>query len=313
MYHRGVRFLLFGRGYMASQFLTIYPDATVTHADIADRASVTEALEAVKPDVVINCAGRCGKPNVDWCEDHKEETLRSNVTGPLILLEECGKRDLYWVHLSSGCIYHSFSSSEPRGRVEKLKAFTEDDPPNFFGSFYSRTKAWSDQILQEFPVLQLRLRMPFDATPHPRNLITKVVRYTRVLDVENSLTSLPDFLRAAASLIGKRRTGTYNVVNPGTISPYRIAELYREIVDPTHPFERLTLQDLPSAVKAGRSNCILSTSKLEVEGIKLRPVEEAVREVLESYKEPFERHSSVTLSLSKGPEHCRSHGSTGSP
>jgi dTDP-4-dehydrorhamnose reductase len=41
-------------------------------------------LDEVKPDVVINAAGKTGKPNVDWCEDHKEETLRSNDTGPLV-------------------------------------------------------------------------------------------------------------------------------------------------------------------------------------------------------------------------------------
>ena len=49
-------------------------------------------VEEVTPDVVINCAGKTGRPNVDWCEDHKEETVRANVTGPLILLDECRKQ-----------------------------------------------------------------------------------------------------------------------------------------------------------------------------------------------------------------------------
>jgi len=275
-YDTSMKILLFGgRGFMGQQFLSLYPDAIAPSVDIADAQAVIRTLDEVKPEIVINAAGKTGKPNVDWCEDHKIETLRSNVTGPLVLLEELSKRGMYWVHLSSGCVYQGDNGGG---------GFSEIDPPNFFGSFYSRTKAWSEALLREFPLLILRLRMPFDKTPHARNLIGKLAAYTRVLDVPNSITYLPDFLAAAEKLIAKKRTGIYNMVNAGALSPYRIMELYREIVDPAHTFERLTLNDLPGVVKAGRSNCILSTKKLEGEGIVVRPVEEAVREALVTLK-----------------------------
>lgn len=279
-----MKVLLFGpRGYLGQQFLTLLPDALTSDADIADAPAVGAALDALRPDVVINAAGKTGRPNIDWCEDHREETLRANVTGPLVLLEECGKRGVSWVHLSSGCIYDGDKGGE---------GWSEDDPPNFSGSFYSRTKAWADQILREFPacpersrgVLILRLRMPFDDSTNPRSLLMKLTHYRKVLDVENSLTYLPDFLKAAQILIEGRKTGIYNVVNPGSISPYRLMELYSEIVDPDHRFERLTLSRLSSVVRAGRSNCILSTEKLEREGILLRPIEDAVRAALEAVR-----------------------------
>ena len=136
--------------------------------------------------------------------------------------------------------------------------------------------------MRDFPVLNLRLRMPFDGSRSQRNLLMKLIKYPKVLDTENSITYLPDFLSAAETLIAKRKTGTYNVVNPGAISPYRIIQLYAEIMDPAHRFERLTLDDLSTVVKAGRSNCVLSTAKLSGEGITLRPVEEAVKEALQS-------------------------------
>jgi len=63
-----------------------------------------------------------------------------------------------------------------------------------------------------------------------------------------------------------------------------IDEMYKEIVDPAHTFERLTLEDLPDVVKAGRSNCVLSTAKLEAAGVAMRPVEEAVRGALVALK-----------------------------
>ncbi len=210
-------------------------------------------LDAHKPSVVINCAGKTGSPNIDWCEDHKSETLRSNVTGALHVLESCLQRGIYLVHLSSGCIYEG--DNDGRG-------FSEDDPPNYAGSFYSRTKAWADQIMREFPVLTLRLRMPFDGTLSPRNLIMKLRKYPRVLTSTNSITHLDDFVAAGMQLIARRATGVYNIVNEGTISPYEIMTRYRELVDSQHRFEPLTLAQLGEVARAGRSNCLLSTARL---------------------------------------------------
>ncbi len=267
-----MKILVYGsKGYLGAEFLRLFPGAIAASARIADASTVAAELDRTQPDVVINAAGKTGRPNVDWCEDHKLETIESNVTGPLVLLKECGERKIYWVHLSSGCIYQGDNGG---------KGFSEDDPPNFSGSFYSRSKAWADQILREFPVLTLRLRMPFDTSENPRSLLTKIAKYDRVLDAPNSITYLPDFLRAAGALIERRRTGVYNVVNPGRTSPYRIMERYRELVDSSHTFERLTLEDLPEVAKAGRSNCVLSTAKLEGEGMRLRPIEEAIEEAL---------------------------------
>lgn len=267
--------LIFGaRGYMGQYFSSLYPEAATPSVDIADAHAVGEILDSEKPDVVINCAGKTGRPNVDWCETHKEETIHSNVIGPLVLVEECGKRDIYLVHIGTGCVY-SGDASTP---------FTETDAPNFFGSFYSRSKGVIDQLLNDFPVLNIRLRMPFDGTDSARNLINKIKKYDRVLDTENSMTYIPDMLSAVDQLIQKKATGPYNIVNPGPISPYRIMELYKEIVDPSHTFEPLKEKDLPEVATAGRSSCLLSGDKLASEGIVMKPVEEAIREALETLK-----------------------------
>lgn len=271
-----MKIVIFGaKGYMGGYFRRLYPDAVCPPTDIADQAGVRAVLHAEKPDVVINCAGKTGVPNVDWCEDHKMETLRSNVTGPLVLLEESAAVGAYFVHLSSGCIY----TGDNGGR-----GYSEDDLPNFFGSFYSRTKAWSDQMMKDFPVLVLRIRMPFDGTTEPRNLLSKLRKYSKVLDVKNSLTFVPDLLRVAEALIAKRATGIFNVVNPGGISPFEVMTMYKELVDPAHTFERLSLENLSDVVKAGRSNCILSTAKLEQAGLAIPSAQEALQKAFAELK-----------------------------
>jgi 3,5-epimerase/4-reductase len=263
--------LLGGRGYLASHFRTVYPDAAAPEVDVTDPHSVARALDDVRPEVVVNCAGKTGRPNVDWCEDHRAETFQVNVTGALIALHACLDRGLYFVHVSSGCIYQGDNGG---------RGFSELDPPNFSGSFYSRTKATAEALIRPSPALVLRLRMPFDGTPSERNLITKLRRYPRVLTAPNSLTHLPDFLRAAAALIARRATGVYNVVNEGCLSPYEVMQLYRRRIDPGHRFEPLGLDQLPEVARAGRSNCRLDTAKLRAAGLALPPVEEAVETAL---------------------------------
>ncbi len=265
-----------GKGFIGAKLALRFPGAALPFVDIADPVVVRQVLESEKPTIVINAAGKTGKPNVDWCEDHRMETLRSNVTGPLVLLEECLKREMYFAHIGSGCIYD--------GEGDKPGGLTEEDKPNFTGSFYSLTKAMSDQLLAPFPVLQVRLRMPFDDTPGPRNLITKLAGFKRVLDVRNSITYIPEFLHAVEILVRKRVTGIYNVVNSGAISPYEIMQRYRKLVDPKHTFERLALADLPTVVKAARSNCVLSNSKLQKERVTMLPVEEAIERALMAMK-----------------------------
>ena len=56
-------------------------------------------------DVLINCAGYVGKPNVDACELHKEECLQGNVLLPEMLSRFCSELMIKFVHISSGCIY----------------------------------------------------------------------------------------------------------------------------------------------------------------------------------------------------------------
>ncbi len=268
------RILIFGgNGFMGQNIAALYPGSHPVGVDIADSPAVTRALDEIRPDIVINCAGKTGRPNIDWCEDHKIETLRSNVTGALIVLEECMKRDLYLVHFSSGCIYEGDKGGQ---------GFTEEDPPNYLGSYYSRTKAWVDQIMRDFPVLTLRMRMPFDGSLSDRNLIMKLRKYSRVLTEPNSITHLPDFFRAMTTLIARRATGIYNIVNEGMISPFEIMTRYRERVAPSHTFEPLLLDRLGEVAKAGRSNCRLSAAKLGSVGIQMPPVHAAIDQALDA-------------------------------
>ncbi len=273
----GELLLVFGNGYVGNKFKARLGErAVISHADIADATAVRAALDHHKPNTVINCAGKTGKPNVDWCEDHKEETYRSNVLGPKILAEECQKRAIHLTHIGSGCVYAGDNGG---------KGYTEEDPPNYDGSYYSNTKRESEAMLKQFAVLQLRMRMPVDSAPNDRNLITKLVKYRKVISVPNSVSIIDDFITAALRLIELRRTGIYNVTNPGAIVHPEILDAYKEIVDPSFSYEQMSMDALGKIIKAGRSNCVLNTDKLAKEGITLPHVKDAIRTALKQYKQ----------------------------
>ncbi len=271
-----MKYLIFGNGYIGNHFKEfIGEQAIISKADISDYPLVCQEIKKQNPDAVINCAGKTGRPNVDWCEEHKIETVTSNVVGPLTLARACGEAGVYWAHVGSGCVYTGDNGGE---------GFFEDDEPNFFGSFYSRTKMWSEAMLKEFPVLQLRLRMPIDSTPNPRNLIKKIIAYSKIISIPNSVSVLEDFLSASMVLIEKRAAGIYNMTNPGAIEHKEILDMYREIVDSSFTYEIFSLDELNKLTKAGRSNCVLSSQKRENAGAHMRPIKQALRATLEEYK-----------------------------
>lgn len=276
-----MKYLIFGKGYIGNKFkVFLGEEAKLSDVRLEDYSAVKEELEKENPTVVINCAGKTGRPNVDWCEDHKTETLFSNVTAPLILARATQELGIYMVHVGSGCVYDGYNNGQ---------GYSEDDAPNFFGSFYSKTKAWSESMLKEFPILQLRLRMPLDGEPGERNFITKITKYPKVISTQNSISVIEDFLSIGKQLIDKKATGIYNVTNEGTINHQEILDMYKEIVDPSYNYELFSVEEMEKITKAKRSNCGLSTKKLEREGIKIRPVHEAVRDALYKYKENLER------------------------
>ena len=271
-----MKYLIFGNGYLGNKFKeSLKNEAEISNADIGNIAEVRKVLKIKKPKVVINCAGKTGRPNIDWCEDNKEETMYSNVVGPLVLAKVCSENNIFMVHLGSGCIYQGDNNG---------KGFTEEDVPDLknIPSFYSLTKFLSEYMLKQFPVLQCRLRMPVNSQKNLRNFITKITTYKKVINEENSITVIDDLIKAVIELVKKKKTGIYNVTNPGSITHKEILDKYKELVDKNFKYTIINTKDLKT--KAGRSNCVLNTDKLKKEGINLLDVHKAIEKILVNYK-----------------------------
>ena len=264
--------LVFGRGWMGTSWAARSEGAYLSDVDIADEAAVAAELDRRRPVHVVNAAGRTGTPNVDALEGHPGAVYRSNVVGPLVLAAACRERGIHLTHLGSGCVYQG----DNHGR-----GYAEEDPPNFHGSLYARSKATAEAALRDFDVLQLRIRMPLSAEPHPRNLLTKLLGYPRIVSVPNSVTVLEDAWPVAEALVAQRATGTWNLVNDGVERHDELLDLYRESVDPGHAYQVVDMAEL--GLKAPRSNCVLATGKLREAGLALPPLAESLPRLVRAY------------------------------
>lgn len=274
-----LKFLIYGRtgwigGLLGKLCQAQSIDFTYGSGRLENRASLEADIAAVKPTHVFNAAGVTGRPNVDWCESHKVETIRTNVVGTLTLADVCRDKGLILINYATGCIFE-YDSNHPLGSGI---GFKEEDTPNFVGSFYSKTKAMVEELLKNFEnVCTLRVRMPISSDlSNPRNFITKITRYEKVVNIPNSMTILDELLQISIEMAKRNLTGIWNFTNPGVVSHNEILEMYRQYIDPNFTWKNFTLDEQAKVIVAPRSNNELDASKLKTEFPELLSIKESL-------------------------------------
>lgn len=272
---------------------------------------LADALKSHRPQLVINCGGFTGKPNVDACEAQRTETILGNIVLAQTVAQACDASGVRLGAVSSGCIYTGAKVQNEDGtwtiredlnapdlaelltsRSTKIQSFDENDIPNFTfengSSFYSGTKAIAEKVLLAFPSAYVwRLRMPFEERDHPRNYLTKLQTYPKLYQNWNSLSHLGDFASACVQIAeADLPGGAYTVVNPGYVSTRGVVELIKKLRRPE--WEPLFWRDdnefYQKAALARRSNCLLHSAKLATSGIKIRDVETALADSIRNWQ-----------------------------
>lgn len=237
---------------------------------------IENIISKYKPKVLINCIGKTGRPNIDWCESHKEETVFANTTVPILLAEACAKNSIHLIQIGSGCIFFSDSPST----VDYKWKETDFANPK---SFYSQTKYACDIVLGNMKnVTTLRIRMPISTKNNQRNLINKLRGYIQIIDIPNSMTFMDDLVRCVDWAINEKQYGIFHVTNPEPITAAQIMSEYQKY-DTNHKFEIISEFALDKLTIAKRSNCILDTSKLQNAGFKMTPSSEALSKCISEY------------------------------
>jgi len=267
------KILILGKGYIGSRIQEEL-GGNSSEKIFYKYSDVENEVMRYNPKVIINCIGITGRNNVDDCELVKDDALLANSFLPVMLAEIALRNNIKLIHISSGCIFNY--------DYAKDKPISEESTPDFFDLFYSRTKIYSEAALKilasKYPVIIARIRIPLDNRPSPKNILDKLIKYKKVIDIENSITYIPDFIKMIKHLIDIEAKGIFNTVNKGALKYPELLDVYKKYV-PSFNYEIIDYNKLNLI----RTNLILSTEKLEKSGFSVRNIHEVLEECVKNY------------------------------
>lgn len=271
-----LKILIFGNGQIGNLYLNYFKSkkilTQITSADITKVNEIKASISKFKPTVIINTAA---KTNLEWCAANKLEAFNINVLGVDNLAQVCDEKGIYFVHLSSGCIMESKNKNDAK---------SEDAIPHPI-SYYSWTKVWGENILtfkrsKNFKYLILRPRQPISASVSYKNMLIKMLTFTRFIDVPNNGTVLEDLMQWTDELITKKVTGVVNVANIGWTTPYEIGLLLKKYILPDMPVIKITKNELNKMTPEKRVDTILDVSKLQGLVKSVKPYKKRMEETI---------------------------------
>ena len=231
-------------------------DVIVSHKEIEvkDIRTVSEVLSRFpKGSVIVNTAS---KINLEWCEKNKEESFNVNTKGALNVAEVCASLGHHLVHISSGCIFDGMESEHE---------YTEEDEPTP-AAWYTKTKTEADKSIvklgyDKFTIV--RPRQLVSSVPNPTNMLTKFLNLGggTFIQSKNSMTCIEDMGEMIDNLIEKKCYGIYNVANTGWISPYQIASVLKDKIDPNLKVSSTSYEDYVGTLEVKRVNTLLNVNK----------------------------------------------------
>jgi dTDP-4-dehydrorhamnose reductase len=267
------KILILGKGFIGERLQKAL-NCQITDCLIKSYKDAEKVVKRHKPQVIINCIGLTGKRNVDDCEQDIDGVLLANSFVPVILLEVALRNNIKLVHISSGCIFNF--------DYKKSRPIEEESEDYFFKLFYSRSKIYAERAIAKFSrdynILIIRMRIPLINEKHPKNLLDKLLKYNKVIDIPNSVTYIPDFVRAINHLLSIDAKGIYNLVNKGGLRYPKLMQVYQKHI-PLCKFKVIALKKL----RLVRTNLVLSTTKLEKSGFKVRNINSVLDECVRDY------------------------------
>jgi dTDP-4-dehydrorhamnose reductase len=264
---------LVGRGHIGSILREELDDLITGSLVGGDMEDVGDDVVAgMKADMVVCTAG---KTDLAWCQENPEEALRCNVRAPLNLFRKVHAAGKRFVHISSGCIWDGPYD-------ENDKPFGPDDPPTP-AAFYSWTKAACDALMLREAraglLCILRPRQVYSAKEADRNTFTKLLRYDKLINTHNSMTSAYTlaktirYLRERNDAIARIMA----VYDRGITTPHRVGMILAEM-GLREPPEKTTKDELDSWLKPRRVDVVMSDPYFE-KHIDPPQVEDEVRRV----------------------------------
>lgn len=240
--------------------------------DVTDQAQVSEAVAALAPDWIVNCAAFT---DVDGAQANQPAAHAVNAQAPGYLAQAAARAGAGIVHISTDYVFSG----------DKGAAYDENDSPHPL-SVYGRTKLEGEEQVLASGARACVLRTAWLYGPYGNNFVKAILAAARrggplrvVADQVGSPTFTTDLAGAIGLLLRRPVFGLFHVVNQGQVSRYEQARaIIREAVE-------MAVEVVPiTSEQAGRpaprpANSSLASVRWEAAGFtSLRPWRQALEE-----------------------------------
>jgi dTDP-4-dehydrorhamnose reductase len=185
--------------------------------DISNIESVTEYMNNLKPDIVINPAAYT---NVDGCETNPESAFKANSIGPRNLAIACGNVGAKLMQISTDYVFQG------NGTVP----YSEYDVPNPV-SVYGKTKLLGENYVREFCSKYFIVRTAWLYAYNGNNFVKTIIKVANekghldvVTDQRGNPTNAEDLVYHILKLALTEEYGIYHCTGKGECSWYEFAK-----------------------------------------------------------------------------------------
>jgi len=256
------------KGQLGTDCMSIFGEGALgvdlPEIDISNRFQCLEKLDAIEPEVIVNCAAYTA---VDACET--DPTCWSvNADGPKHLAEWAAANGAFLVHVSTDYV---FSGDKPL-----FEACVESDSTNPI-SEYGKSKLAGEQAILESGAQTAILRTAWLYGSAGNNFLKTMLRLTTenpgkafkvVNDQFGSPTCSYTLARQIQSVADYRETGVFHATSEGYCTWYDLACAFLDRLGIEHHFVPCGTDEFPTPTKRP-ANSILANVRLKELGINL--------------------------------------------
>jgi dTDP-4-dehydrorhamnose reductase len=259
-----MKYLLTGKnGQLARAFIRQFERQTIdylapdeSHLDITDPGIVSAAVDAYRPDVIINCAAY---NLVDKAEQDRNAAFRVNAEGPKNLARAAAVQNALLVHFSSDYVFD--------GRKES-GLYTEEDAVNPLNE-YGKSKLTGEQHVLEENQRCLLLRLSWVFGLGKQNFIYKLSEWSKIneyLKIACDEFSVPTYTDTVVDITFKAIetgiVGKYHLTNGGYCSRYEWAKVILHVLGINKFIRPVSMDEFQLPARRPKFSA-MSNSKLE--------------------------------------------------
>ena len=226
-----------------------------TELDITDERGVREAVESIRPYVLINCVATA---DVDRCEIEPEWAYAVNATGPRFLARACRQVGAEMVHVSTDYVFEG----------SKQGFYTQEDEADS-PSVYGKSKLAGEHAVREEAERFYIVRTSWLFGAGGKNFGSRVIEYARkggplkgVIDQTSIPTYAPDLAGRIEEIINLGAHALYQITSTGPTTWFEFARLALDLAGLTEvnlvPVARADLNQRAPRPQNSAMRCLVS-------------------------------------------------------